>query len=273
MNDTILLGAVCYQEYSKGYSDFLELAAELELSWVEFKFELPLCSHKNSKIYSVIRKRAEKFGIGLSMHTAFDGLNIASLDRDERIRSIETVKKSLEAASQMEISHATLHGGFLTSADYSAENWNDSKNNNIESIKHLVDYAGHLGLTLCLENGNTFKKSSLKHGVHPGDLKNIRDNVGDDLNFTIDFGHALYFGNDPSFLVSELGADLVKLSHLHSNCGLEDSHRPLGSGVLELGTLLKRSIKEKWSFPLSIEMKSEEDLRHSIGIVRQILAE
>lgn len=271
MKNTTLLGAVCYQEYTEGYSDFLELAAELELSWVEFKYEKPLCDHKNSKNYREIRKLADSLGIGLSMHTAFDGLNIASLDRNERTISIAMVKESITAASLMDISHATLHAGFLKSIDYSEKNWADSKRLNIESIKELVEFAGPLGLTLCLENGNTYKKGSLKHGVHPGDLKYIRKHVGDALKFTIDFGHALYFGSDPSFMVSELGIDLVKLSHLHSNFGLADTHSPLGSGVLELENLLYRSIDEKWSFPISIEMKSEEDLRHSITIINKLL--
>jgi len=267
----ILLGAVCFQEYSNGYLDFVEFAASLGLEWVEFKYELPLSEHSNSKKYNEIRKRADLLGIGLSMHTAFDGLNIASIDLEERLSSIGKVKESIEAASEMEITHATLHAGHLMSNQYSVENWKKSVIYNIESINELVSFAGKLGLTLCLENGNAFKRASLKHGLFPGDLKYIRENVGKDLKFTIDFGHAIYLSRDPSFLVSELGLENVKLSHLHSNSGLIDSHSTLDTGVLNIENVLKNYSNEKWTFPLSIEMKSEENLRKSLKFVRELI--
>ena len=271
MTNGILLGAVCFQEYPEGYLDFLELAAELNLGWVEFKYEFPLCVHSKSKKYPEIRKRADLLGIGLSMHTAFDGLNIASIDGNERIESVKRVKESIEAASEMEITHATLHAGHLMSISYSAKNWDLSKKYNIESIRELVEFAAPLGLTLCLENGNAFKRSALKHGLFPGDLKYIRENVGTELKFTIDFGHAIYLSRNPSFLVSELGTDNVKLSHLHSNSGIVDSHSPLGTGVLELEKLIGRYIEDEWEFPLSIEMKSEDNLSNSLEAVRRVI--
>jgi sugar phosphate isomerase/epimerase len=271
LKDIVKLGAVCYQEYEKGYLDFLELAGSLDLSWVEFKYEFPLYDHYNSNNFKEIRKRADLLDIDLSMHTAFDGLNIASIDDNERTNSLRQIKKSIEAASQMEIQYATLHPGFLLSVQYSVQNWIDSQNINIESISELVNYAGGLGITLCLENGNAFKRSSLKHGLHPGDLKFIRNNVGDKLKYTVDFGHALYLSKDPSFLVSELGADLVKLSHLHSNSGLVDSHCPLGTGVLELEKLIIRCIGEGWNFPVSVEMKSEINLVDSLKVLREVI--
>jgi sugar phosphate isomerase/epimerase len=269
--DSVLLGAVCFQEYSKGYLDFVEFSASLGLEWIEFKYESPLSDHSNSKKYKEIRKRADLLDIGLSMHTAFDGLNIASINKDERLNSITKVKESIEAASEMEITHATLHAGHIMSVQYSEQNMKKSINYNIESIKELVVFAEKLGLTLCLENGNAFKKSSLKHGLFPGDLKYIRENVGDILKFTVDFGHATYLSRDPSFLVSELGLMNVKLSHIHSNSGLIDSHSPLDTGVLNLANVLKKYRTEKWIFPLSIEMKSEENLKKSLKVVRNIL--
>ena len=157
MTREIILGAVCYQEYSGAYLDFLELAAELRLSWVEFKYEPPLCYRDGSRRYLDIRKQADDFGIGMSMHTAFDGLNIASLEDEERIRSLDTVKESIDAAAQMGISLATLHAGYLSSVDYSPERWSASREININSIRELIGFARERGVTLCLENGNAFE--------------------------------------------------------------------------------------------------------------------
>ena len=142
MLKNILLGAVCFQEYSNGYLDFVEFAASLGLEWVEFKYELPLSEHSNSKKYNEIRKRADLLGIGLSMHTAFDGLNIASIDSEERLSSIGKVKESIEAASEMEITYATLHAGHLMSNQYLVENWKKSVIYNIENV--LKNYSNDI---------------------------------------------------------------------------------------------------------------------------------
>ena len=107
--------------------------------------------------------------------------------------------------------------------------------------------------------------------MFPGDLKRIRDSVEGTLYFTIDFGHGQFQSRNPSFLVSELGKENVLLSHLHSNSGLEDSHSPLGTGILDLDGILSSYINKKWTFPLSIEMKSESNLRQSVVFIRKRL--
>jgi sugar phosphate isomerase/epimerase len=267
--DTVLLGAVCFQEFSHGYLEFLDLAHSLALSWVEFKYEAPIKTQESSMQYTRIRRRAEELGIGLSMHSAFMGLNIASLDSVERKKSLEVVQESLTAASEMGITRVTLHGGHLSSAEYSKQNWERSQKYNIDSISTLLKFAETLSLSLCLENGNAFGKAALKHGLYPENMKQISESVEGTLYFTVDFGHGTYLSRDPSFLVSELGREKVLLSHLHSNTGLEDSHSPLGTGVLNLDQILTRSIKEKWLCPLSIEMKNVPDLQNSVYVVRK----
>jgi len=271
-NKNIVLGAVCFEEYSGGYLEFLHLAEKLGLNWVELKFEDPLAYRSSSRQYSRIRETADAFGIGLSMHTSFVGLNIASLDRAKRNESLKQVEESILAAAEMGVELATVHSGSLPAVDYTRMNWEKSKAVNIESLSSLLVFASEYGISLCLENGNAYKKAQLKHALHPGGMKEIADLVDGQLNYTVDFGHGLYMGNDPSFLVSELGTEKVKLAHLHSNNGLEDSHSPLNSGVLELDKLLLRYVREGWAMPLSIEMKNEADLCDSIDFVRKTIS-
>ncbi len=265
MNSSVILGAVCFQKFEGDYLEFLDLASSLEFSWVELKFEPPICLREGSKKYGEIKARAERLGIGLSLHTPFVGLNIASLDEDERLLSLKRIQESLNAASEMKIEYATVHGGYLRSEKYSPENWDESVKYNLDSISSLIDFGENIGVTVCLENGNTFKRNFLKHGLHPGELKNIRKQVSDNLKFTVDFGHAMYFSTDPSFLVSELGAGNVKLSHLHNNFQTADTHNPLDSGILKLDRIIDRYMKGNWEFPLSIEMKSVENLKRSVS--------
>ncbi len=267
----IVLGAVCFEEYASGYLEFLHLAEKLGLHWVEFKFEDPLAFRSSSRQYSRIRETADACNIGLSMHTSFVGLNIASLDRAKRAASLRQIEESLLAAAEMGIKLATVHSGSLPAGDYSELNWENSRVYNIESLNSLLTFASLHGISLCLENGNAYKKAQLKHALHPGSMKEIADTVEGKLNFTVDFGHGIYMSKDPSYLVSELGTANVKLSHLHSNNGLEDSHSPLNSGVLELEKILLRYIREGWTMPLSIEMKNEADLQNSVDYVNETI--
>ena len=269
MNRPFVLGAVCYEEYPFGYLEFLDLADSLNLSWVEFKYEEPLSSRGSSRQYDRIRNKAESLGIGLSMHTSFVGLNIASLARDERNSSLHKVQNSITAAAEMGIGLATLHPGHLSQSDYSDQNWEESKLFNIESINTLLEFAQEKDVVLCLENGNAFKKSQVKHGLHPGSLKEIADSVEGELSYTVDFGHGLYLSQNPSYLVSELGVDKVKLTHLHSNSGLADTHSPLHTGTIALESILNRYLVEGWTMPLSIEMKNEQDLRDSVNCINE----
>ncbi len=273
MRNTVRIGAVCFQEYSGDYLEFIDLAHELELSWVELKHEPPICLKKGSGKYTEIKNKAAGLGIGLSLHTPFVGLNIASIDEGERRTSFERIKESLLAASKMGIHYATIHGGHLKSQKYSDVNWKRSQELNIISLKELVSFGSDIGVTLCLENGNSFKRKFLKLALHPGEMKYIRNEVGPGLRYTVDFGHAMYFSLDPSYLISELGRDNVKLTHLHSNYQLNDTHNPLGEGYLFLDKIVDRYVCEEWNFPLSIEMKNEADLKKSVNFLYAYLSE
>ncbi|MCD6396705.1 MAG: sugar phosphate isomerase/epimerase [Spirochaetaceae bacterium] len=274
MNHSVRVGAVCFQEYPGDYSGFLDLAAELGLSWVELKFEPPICLKEGSISYDKIKKKAETLGIGLSLHTPFVGLNIGSIHEEERQESLRRIKESLTAAGKMGITYATVHAGYLRSEEYSKYNWEKSIELNILSLKELAVFGKNLGVTLCMENGNAFKKNFLKQALHPGEMKYIRSELskaGVELKFTVDFGHAMYFSLNPSYLISELGLENVKLSHLHSNFQLDDTHNPLGEGYLELCKVIESYKREKWNFPLSIEMKSEDNLRKSVKVLNSCL--
>lgn len=272
MRNNVRIGAVCFQEYNGDYLKFLDLAGELNLSWVELKFEPPICLKNGSRKYTEIKNKAADLGIGLSLHTPFVGLNIASIDEEERKISLNRIKESLLAASNIGITYATVHGGHLCSQKYSKSNWQRSQELNIISLKELLDFGSSVGISLCLENGNAFKRNFLKHALHPGEMKYIRKEVGSKLKYTVDFGHAMYFSLDPSYLISELGKDNVKLAHLHSNYQLSDTHHALGEGSLLLDKVIDRCVKEEWDFPLSIEMKSEEDLKKSVNVLYSYLS-
>ena len=270
--DSVKLGAVCFAEYEGDYLDFLKLCHDQELCWVEFKYENPVSGRERSAHTDKIKEKAERLGLGLSVHTRFQGFNIGSLEDEERDDSLNAIIESLNFAYGVGARYATVHAGNLASEDYSEENYEESFKRSITGLKSLQQEAQARNITLCVENGNGFVKSKLKHAVIPADLKRIRRLLANRIYFTLDMGHGTYFSTDPSYLVTELGRANVKLAHLHDNNGEIDSHRPLGEGVIQVEKIFRRYVEEGWSFPLSLELKSTEHLVDSINYARDIVS-
>ncbi len=264
------LGAVCFAEYEIDYPAFLDLAHESGLCWVEIKYEDPVSTKAESSRTDKIRSKATKYGIGLSVHTRFSGFNIASLDDRERENSLVAIEESLIFAGKVGAHYATVHAGFLPIEQYTKENLDKSFSRSVNGIERLLKLSERLGITLCIENGNGFTVTKVKHAVIPSSLKRIRNALNNRIYYTIDFGHGLYFGSDPSYLVNELGPNNVKLGHLHDNNGLQDTHQPLGTGILKLKSLFSNYVRGKWNFPLSLEHKSTRDLLQSIEYAESI---
>lgn len=270
--NSVKLGAVCFAEYEGDYLDFLKLCHDQGLCWVEFKYENPVSGRERSAHTDKIKEKAGRLGLGLSVHTRFQGFNIGSLEDEERDDSLHAIVESLNFAHGVGAHYATVHAGDLASEDYSKENYEESFNRSIAGLQSLQQEAAARNITLCVENGNGFVKSKLKHAVIPADLKRIRRLLADRIYFTLDMGHGTYFSTDPSYLVTELGIANVKLAHLHDNNGEEDSHRPLGEGVIRVEKIFRRYVEEGWSFPLSLELKSTEHLLESINHARDIIS-
>jgi sugar phosphate isomerase/epimerase len=272
MGRLIRLGAVCFAEFEGSYLDFLEIAAEKQLETVELKHEPPLSQKKDSLKSDLIAQKAERLGIELAVHTRFQGLNIASLDNHEWERSVKAVANSLEFARDIGAELATVHVGELQKAQYSSENLRKSQRKSLHALRRLTAFAAEVGVRICLENSNGFTRANIKHAVAPAQLKQLRSELQNEVLFTLDMGHGLYFGNDPTCLVDELGPDLIGLSHLHDNNGQKDEHLRLGSGLLRVKRLFERYIEESWSFPLNIEVKSLPDLTASIDYADRLLS-
>lgn len=113
-------------------------------------------------------------------------------------------ERSLRFARAVGAPLATVHVGDLPTARYSPEHQEESYAHSLRGVARLLETAADTGLTLCVENGNGYDK--------------------------IGFGHGIFFGRDPSYLVRELGVENVKLAHLHDNKGDWNSHSTLVNG-------------------------------------------
>lgn len=263
MNINPIFGAVCYYEFSGDLIAFIKEIDRLGLKWIEYKYDKSLIGRGESSNANIIRRALDDAGIGISIHTPFDGINIGSTDEAFRVLSVDELKRSMDYAAELGASSATIHGGQISPGEYSPEIWNASVAANLKSLQELAEYGMGRGVALCLENGNAYERFWLKHANHHGEMKEIRSQIKDNLFYTVDFGHALYFSSDPSFMIRELGQENVLMTHLHDNKGMCDSHSDLGTGILKLDSLLSTMIRENWTFPLCLEMKSADDLKSS----------
>lgn len=271
MRRPLPLGAICFAEFEEGYPAFVELAASLDLSWIEFKFEPPARQGPGSADWGRIKTLLESRGIRAAVHLPFDGLNIADLDDARLDDSMAEQLEGLRFAAAIGADRVTAHSGFLPAERYSKEGWAESRRRCVASLGRMADEAAGLGITLCLENGNAYSRSRIKHALAPTHMRALREELGGRLGFTVDFGHGTYFSSDPSCLVVDLDPRLVLSSHLHDNSGRADEHRPLGTGVLRLESLIRSYLAGGWLFPLNLEHKSVADLKASVAHFDQIL--
>lgn len=263
MNQNPIFGAVCYYEFSGDLIDFIRKIDRLGLKWIEFKYDKSIIGRGESSQTSIVRKALDDAGIGISIHTPFLGINIGATDEAYRIQSVDKLKRSLDYAAEAGAPSATIHGGQIAPTEYTPENWDKSVSANLKSLKELALYGKERGVALCLENSNVYERFWLKHANHHGDMKYIRSQIPENLYYTVDFGHALYYSSDPSYMIGEMGRENVLMTHLHDNKGMCDTHNALGTGILKLDTLLSTMIKDEWTFPICLEMKNDDDLFNS----------
>ncbi len=151
-------------------------------------------------------------GFTYTMHGPYDGINIASKNRELREMSIEAHKRSMEVAHRLEAEVYVLHPGNAAGG---------SQELNRDAIYRLVEFGEGLGLRVGLENGY----------VGSGPLTYLPEHFEEleDVPIILDIGHAFVAGVLDEFLKMK---DRIIEVHFHDNDGSADSHLCLGDGVV-----------------------------------------
>jgi sugar phosphate isomerase/epimerase len=176
------------------------------------------------------RKISEQTGVEICVHSPFYEINIAASSKGIRNESVKYIKKSIDLCENLGGNALILHSGHYT---YRVRKQDTKKNYfmklqwqyNIDSLKHIINYATTKDVTICLENV----------GVDPqhidqtfDDLLEIRNQVDDSLKFTLDIGHArLTEGVQKG--IDTLG-EHIRHIHFTDNFGKKDDHLPIGEG-------------------------------------------
>jgi len=203
--------------------------------------EVEICAdrtHLDPRVSSIEEVRRVKDllnRIGLrphSFHAPWTDVDLASPDSFKRESSLEAMMKTIDYCAKLGCPIMVLHANSSESLKYLTRK--AMKQNTIDSVKTLAEYARDLNVKIALEN--LHEHAVKRFGSTVSDLKIIIKNVGSDcVGICLDTGHANMMrreGFSPEMEIGRAGKDLSSL-HLHDNDGLEDRHWPLGRGTID----------------------------------------
>ncbi len=261
-------------QFEGSYLDFVEAAVEENLAWVEFKYDPPFLftDHLSTLDVARVRRLGEERGLGYSMHAPYYEVNIGSLNEGIWRASLAETIKAIDLAAELGCAYLTIHGGHLSKEDVSETLIDAVRRNTLESLKVIRAHCASRGVVPCLENRNSSSMTSRKVGTMPAELIELCEAAGPGVGITLDLGHANLSGMNALSFVEAVGANRIRLMHLHDNGGEADDHAAIGSGTIDFSAFAARYVSAGWSFPLAIECKRLEDIFASARTLRRMIS-
>jgi len=193
-------------------------------------------------------------------------LSIADLYKSIRNTSINEYIKALEAGVALGIKKFIIHPGTIRGlgkqVKHKAHKYAD------ESLAIIISKAAELKVALCIENmfpeihaptePSEFEKIFLKHP---------------DLKLTLDIAHA-HIGTKKDRSPEFIRRYADKLSHIHisDNYGKEDSHLPIGVGMIDFRKIFKElnTIGYDETMTLEVFSRDRDYLKMSLDKIKQM---
>ena len=122
------------------------------------------------------------------VHLPYANLNLAALNDEHRLHSIQTVKDAIDVGCQYPVDHMVMHTMGIESLDGRRIG---SYERMIDGIRILADYAACKGITLCMENQAQHVPHRVIYGVYAEEWYQICEDVDrKNLLLTLDTSHA-----------------------------------------------------------------------------------
>ena len=145
----------------------------------------------------------ESYSLKYSIHAPFMDVNIASLQDQSRLNSIDQIKSSIDLANEINAEAVVVHPGvtsFLPNKYFKKEVYEFAN----ESIKEIGDYTKDLGVLATIENMPNFESMIYQNIV---DLNQLL--VENEMHMTLDIGHANHVGYAPDEMIFD------SIKHVH----------------------------------------------------------
>lgn len=224
-----------------------------------------------------VREIAEWFhGSGVPLHSVHSpmfadyesgragspALNVASIDRAQRIEAMDEIKRAIEMAEQIPFRFLVQHIGV------GGESFDERKfEAAMTSIEHLRAFAKPLGVRILLENIPNELCTPEKL------VEFIQITHFDDVGICFDFGHAHIMSNVPeAFAILK---NHIHSTHVHDNAGDRDSHLWPGAGSIDWKEATELLRTAPHTPPLLLEVEADEKVNpvEKMGEVFRNLAE
>ena len=201
----------------------------------------------------------ESYSLKYSIHAPFMDVNIASLQDQSRLNSIDQIKSSIDLANEINAEAVVVHPGlisFLANKYFKKEVYEFAN----QSIKEIGDYAKNLGVMATIENMPNFESMIYQNIV---DLNQLL--VENEMHMTLDIGHANHVGYAPD----EMIFDSIKHVHVHDNLGDDDSHLPLGEGSIDLKYIINTLESKNYDGIYILEVNDYDSIKKSFEYMKK----
>ena len=177
-------------------------------------------------------------------------INIASLNKSIRNRSLHQIKRSIEFYKKIGAKVYTFHPGFIyepAGASNSKNNydfiWKNKKvskkynlafNQMLHSLKKIVDFAKKKKVKIAIETEGSYKKKNVLLMQKPEEYeKLLRYFTPKDLGINLNIGHlnlaSKAFNFSKTKFVNSIKPYIIAMELSHNN-GIDDQHLPLKKG-------------------------------------------
>lgn len=201
----------------------------------------------------------ENFTLKYSIHAPFMDVNIASLQNQSRLNSIEQIKTSINLANKINAEAVVVHPGvtsFLPNKFFKKEVTSFAE----ESIIELGEYGDDLGVLTTFENMPSFNSMLYQDMNELNELL-----VNNDLYMTLDVGHA----NHAGYSADEMIFDSIKHVHIHDNFGDDDAHLPLGEGSIDLKRVVNNLECKNFNGIYILEVNDYDSIKKSYEYMKK----
>jgi sugar phosphate isomerase/epimerase len=174
-------------------------------------------------------------------------VNIASIDRGQRVEAMDEIKRALELAEQIPFRFLIQHIGA------SGESFDDRKlEAAMTSIEHLRAFAKPLGVRILVEN--------IPNELSTPDklVEFIQSAHFEDVGVCFDVGHAHIMSDMPQAF--DTLKNLIRSTHIHDNAKDKDSHLWPGQGSIDWKQAMELLRSAPHTPPLLLEIEGDEKL-------------
>lgn len=246
--------------YDRQPEDQFEYASSHGLHHIEINLSkkfIPIKTFNADRI-DKLRTLSELYNINLSFHIPFY-INISEILLPLRKIDISHLLKCIQVASEIKVTHVTLHvGKFFW---FPVEAWMRKKalKRFVKSMREVLKLCEDKNVIISIENVVPVPNGSEFYllGDNVKDFNFIFSNLDSKyLKFCLDTGHA----NMAEGVLEYINNFHDKLSciHYHDNNGFDDEHLPIGEGKVPWKDLAKELTNIKFQGPIISECRNIE---------------